>query len=247
MITHSKVSAHFSRAAIGAVVAILLCSVAAQPAAAGGEVVAVAESSSSSNGPRVGSDDPRILEAAAACAKAVAGNANLRGYGVILEALRQNTQAALQAAVVTLADKVTREVWNAFVQIPICAALVIDLYIEPGQVGEGRYGDVSSNFVGDWTGNITQQNPPIPPYDLHVTISRGDIGQTVAAGYYTGTSACSFYWTALSADPYHLVVNERIYSGNCFNNIRVSLELHSNGTVSYDFENGNGQGELRRP
>lgn len=192
------------------------------------------------------SDDPRIINAAAECSKALAGKLHIRGYGVLVEAMRKKGEAAIRAALVAALGEVPKEVWNNFVQIPTCAAVVADLYINPGQVGEGDFGAVSSNFVGPWNGTITQTNPPIPSFSIAVTIDRGDAGSTIASGYYTGTSPCNFHWTLLSADTTHLVVNEVIDSGDCFNNIKVTLTLLSNGHISYDFEDGNGRGMLQR-
>jgi hypothetical protein len=107
-------------------------------------------------------------------------------------------------------------------------------------------GDVPAAFLGRWTGGITQQNPPIPPFSLNVTIEQAPIGSTIASGNYTGTDPCTVHWTLLSAQANQIVVNEVVDSGTCFNNIQVTLTDLANGTLRYDFENGNGRGVLSR-
>ncbi len=105
-------------------------------------------------------------------------------------------------------------------------------------------GDVPAPFLGSWTGGITQQNPPIPPFSLNVSIHQSAIGSTIASGNYTGTDPCSVHWTLLSATATQMQVNEVVDSGSCFNNIKVTLSALADGTLGYDFENGNGQGTL---
>jgi hypothetical protein len=103
---------------------------------------------------------------------------------------------------------------------------------------------VPAAFLGDWSGGITQQNPPIPPFTMSVSIIQGSVGSTIASASYTGTSPCSVHWTLLGADVKQLVVNETVDSGDCFNNVKVTLKDRGDGTLDYDFENGNGHGVL---
>jgi len=191
------------------------------------------------------SDDPRVINAAAECAKAIASKLGIRGYGAFMDAARGKNENAILGATIALQKKARRELWNNFVQIPICATLVADLYIHPTQAGEGDFGDVSSDFIGPWTGGITQKNPPIPPFSLNVAITRGKVGSTIAKGHYTGTDPCDVHWILLKATVSQLVVNEVVENGSCFNNIKVTLRFR-NPNIGYGFENGNGQGVLHR-
>jgi len=110
----------------------------------------------------------------------------------------------------------------------------------------GQAGEVPDKFLGTWSGGITQQNPPIPPYSLSVAIKQGHTGATIASGNYTGTDPCTVHWSLLSSSSSQLVVNEVVDSGNCFNNVQVTLTDLNNGSLGYDFENGNGRGTLNR-
>lgn len=243
----SKTTAPRPHMAAGAVLAILMCLAAAQPAAARDADAGQYRENAISAVPTSQSTDDRIQRAATECAKALAGKLHIQGFGVLLAAVQGDSEAGLRSSIIAAQSAVTREVWNNFYQIPYCALLVLDLEINPGQVGEGDFGAVSSNFIGTWRGEITQQNPPIPPYAIEVLIGRGQVGLPIASGHYSGTSPCDFHWNLVSADTTHLVVDEVVESGNCFNNVRVSLVLNGDGTTAYEFENGNGRGELRRP
>ena len=107
-------------------------------------------------------------------------------------------------------------------------------------------GDVPDAFLGTWSGGITQENPPIPPFSLTVTLRQGPTGSTVATGNYTGTSPCAVSWRLLSAEPDRLRVNEDVQTGNCFDDIEVTLTTRDDGSLSYEFEDGNGRGILTR-
>jgi hypothetical protein len=107
-------------------------------------------------------------------------------------------------------------------------------------------GDVPDAFLGTWSGGITQANPPIPPFSLTVTIRQGATGSTVATGNYTGTSPCAVSWRLLSVEPNRLRVNEAVRSGNCFDDVEVTLTTRADGTLEYSFEDGNGRGTLIR-
>ncbi|MDN5854450.1 MAG: hypothetical protein L0K86_16690 [Actinomycetia bacterium] len=168
---------------------------------------------------------------------------------MLTAALRNNSEEGLRSAIIELqlrGNPAAEAAWNAFVEAPQCIALAIDLGIRPNQVGEGDFGDVSSNFIGGWSGSITQQNPPFPPYTLTVDIRRGKVGSTIASGRYTGSSQCSVHWVLLSANPSQMVVNEVVDSGTCFNNITVTVRLTADGRLNYNFEDGNGLGSLER-
>jgi hypothetical protein len=209
--------------------------------------------------------DSRINKAVTECSKAWAGKAGIPGYGAVVDALQGNTLGALRGSIMALQDKPLRDAYNNFIQIPMCAALVVDLGINPNQLNDCPTGqrlvigpdnenascqatdysafDVPGAILGSWTGTITQQNPPIPPYAFKVTILQGAIGSTIATGYYTGDS-CRVHWTLLSADANRIVVNEVVHSGTCFNNTKVTLTAQGDGSLNYDFENGNGRGIL---
>jgi hypothetical protein len=192
--------------------------------------------------------DPRIAEAAAACREALLGATGVPGLELIIDLLENTPEEGLKDAIIEMQPEVVQVAWNTFVEIPICATLVADLGLNPAQVGEGDFGDVSSNFIGGWQGDITQQDPPLPPYSISVTINRGNVGSTVASGSYFGIGAmCDFHWVLLSGGPIQMVVNEVIDSGSdCFNDVEVTLTLLSDGTTDYMFEDGNGRGSLRR-
>jgi hypothetical protein len=110
----------------------------------------------------------------------------------------------------------------------------------------GHTAEVPGTFLGTWSGGITQQDPPIPPFSLTVTIEQGATGTTVAFGSYTGTDPCAVHWTLLSARPDQVIVNEVVDSGTCFNNVQIKLTDLSNGKLGYAFEDGNGRGTLTR-
>jgi hypothetical protein len=209
--------------------------------------------------------DDRIKKAVAECSKAWASKAGIPGYGEVVDALQGNTLEVLTGAIFELQDKVVQETYNNFIHIPVCAALVADLGINPNQLNDCPTGqslrlgpdneqascqptdysafDVPAAILGSWTGTITQQDPPIPPYELRVTILQGAIGWAIAGGYYTGDN-CRVHWELLSADANRIVVNEVVHSGTCFNNVQVTLTAQNDGTLKYDFENGNGRGIL---
>lgn len=115
-----------------------------------------------------------------------------------------------------------------------------------GNNGGDALTGVPEEFLGEWSGRITQQNPPIPPFSLNVTIEQGPTGSTIASGNYTGTEPCTVHWTLLKAEAAELIVNEVVDSGTCFNNVQVTLTHLGNGSIRYDFEDGNGQGVLSR-
>jgi hypothetical protein len=105
-------------------------------------------------------------------------------------------------------------------------------------------GAIPETFLGEWSGGITQNTPPIPPFGLTVTIRQGDVGSVVGRGDYSGTDPCSVHWTLLSASSTQVVVNENVDAGNCFDNVKVTLTDLGNSSLGYDFENGNGRGTL---
>lgn len=211
------------------------------------------------------SDDPRLKEAAAECASALAGKAHLEWSGPVIAILNGDNLGAMREAIVELQEAPVREAYNNFVQIPVCAALVVDLGIHPTRLEDCATGqrltfnadnesascrptdysafDVPEGLLGIWTGTITQQRPPIPPYTLEVTILQSGIGSTIASGFYTGDN-CKVHWTLLSADATHVLVNESVHSGTCYNDVKVTLTLDGDGRAIYDFENGNGHGIL---
>jgi hypothetical protein len=197
--------------------------------------------------PQSANEDP-IGDATAACVEALLGATGVPGVQLIIDVLQNTPEEGLKDAILEMQPEVVQVAWNAFVEIPICAALVAALYLNPAPVGEGDFGDVSSNFIGGWQGGITQQDPPIPPYSISVTIDRGNVGSTVASGSYFGIGAmCDFHWVLLTGGPIQMVVNEVIDSGSdCFNNVEVTLTLLGDGTTEYTFEDGNGRGSLRR-
>lgn len=106
-------------------------------------------------------------------------------------------------------------------------------------------GDLPQEFIGTWTGTVTQQRPPIPPTRIEVVISQGSRGSTVAVGSYPQLG-CPYHWTLLSAGSKTVVVNEVVESGDCFTNVQVTLSDRGDGTLGYDFEDGNGQAVLTR-
>lgn len=214
-----------------------------------------------------GSDDPRLKDAAAECATALAEKAHLEWAGPVIAVLNGDDFGAMRESIVALQEVPVREAYNAFVQIPMCATLVLDLGIHPTKLDDCATGqrltfnpdnesascrptdytafDVPEGLLGNWTGTITQQRPPIPPYTLDVLILQSGVGSTIASGHYTGDD-CKVHWTLLGADATSIVVNEVVHSGTCFNNIRVTLTLDGDDKAAYDFENGNGQGILTR-
>src|SRR4051794_4669312 len=64
--------------------------------------------------------DSRINKAVTECAKAWAGKAGIRGFGAVVDALQGNTLGALRGSIIALQDKALRDVYNNFIQIPIC-------------------------------------------------------------------------------------------------------------------------------
>jgi hypothetical protein len=67
----------------------------------------------------------RIENAVAACSKALLGQ-NIAGSELLVDALQKNNKEAMRDAIVAAHDKVTQKVWNNFIKIPACFALVLD-------------------------------------------------------------------------------------------------------------------------
>jgi hypothetical protein len=136
--------------------------------------------------------DPRIEDAVAECSWAWASKAGIKGFGVVVDLLEKDNLSAMRRAIIELQDDAFQEVYNNFIQIPVCAALVVDLHINPNRLDDCATRkrlvfnsdnesascqlidfsafDVPAAFLGSWTGTIAQQRPKIPPYKLKVTV-----------------------------------------------------------------------------
>jgi hypothetical protein len=51
-----------------------------------------------------------------------------------VDLLQKDNLSAMRGAIIELQDDALQEVYNNFIQIPVCAALVVDLHINPNQL-----------------------------------------------------------------------------------------------------------------
>jgi hypothetical protein len=53
-----------------------------------------------------------------------------------VDLLQKDNLSAMRGAIIELQDDALQEVYNNFIQIPVCAALVVDLHINPNQLDD---------------------------------------------------------------------------------------------------------------
>ncbi|MGH4007007.1 MAG: hypothetical protein ACRDTH_02350 [Pseudonocardiaceae bacterium] len=102
-----------------------------------------------------------------------------------------------------------------------------------------------AGFVGNWSGSVEQLNYDRSPYTAQITVTAGAVGEQVAVGEYP-TLDCTVSWDLISVVGNEIVVRETVETGPECLDVDITLTLLSDGTMRYDFENGNGTAILTR-
>jgi hypothetical protein len=100
---------------------------------------------------------------------------------------------------------------------------------------------VEAYYAGNWTGTVRQRDID-SIYQLNVTVTPGRAGEQIAVGSYSRLQ-CTVTWMLDRITLDSIFVRETVTRGEC-QDVDITLTRQSNGTLYYDFEDGNGQAIL---
>jgi hypothetical protein len=125
------------------------------------------------------------------------------------------------------------------------AALVIDQELAKKVAVWLQAAWVATYYAGDWTGTVTQQDIEAT-YPVQVTIKPGSAGEEIATGSLYPTWDCTVTWTLKKITINSIVVHETVETGPDCLDTNITLTRQSDGSLDYNFEDGNGRAILHR-
>ena len=110
-------------------------------------------------------------------------------------------------------------------------------------------GDITSDFVGQWSGNVTQKRSNNSTYPVVITIHSGKLTDRVGSVNYA-TEGCGGELLLIAATSIRISVEERLTSGltKCIDRSVIILTKNADGTLDYGVRvaDVSGSGVLRK-
>jgi choice-of-anchor C domain-containing protein len=101
-------------------------------------------------------------------------------------------------------------------------------------------GDISTNFIGTWTGNVREIGTSSFEYPVMMMIRPGKLNMSVGSVHYLALD-CGGELLLTSASSKQISVKERLNTGlkRCVDHAVVTLSLNTNGSLNYSVRAGN--------
>lgn len=108
--------------------------------------------------------------------------------------------------------------------------------------------NVPLDFLGKWSGDVSQPRGKTSKYPVEITIIPGELNEPVGTSSYS-TLGCGGDLYLLESTSSKIIVEERLTSGftRCGNRVVIDLTYNNDGTLTYYFkEAGSGTATLRK-
>lgn len=101
--------------------------------------------------------------------------------------------------------------------------------------------DIAPNFIGRWSGVITDYDDETTTFSAALTINPGYLAAKIGESDYS-TPTCHGDLTLVSAAASHIVVREQITRGDCTKEVLITLTYKAPHMLTYQYHSAHGRG-----